>query len=150
MDSSSQLDDADLAAIAEYLKHQPGTAEHDRPLAASDPVVTAGAAIYADICSGCHKADGSGVPYLFPDIAHAPSVASRDPATLIRVVLQGANTVATNQEPTGPQMPAFGWQLSDAQVAAVATYIRNSWTHAAAAVSEHDVRSTRQALALER
>jgi mono/diheme cytochrome c family protein len=150
MDSSSQLQDADLAAIAEYLKHQPGTADHDRPLAASDPVMIAGAAIYADICSGCHKGDGSGVAYLFPDIAHAPSVASRDPTTLIRVVLQGANTVATEQEPTGPQMPPFGWQLSDTQVAAVTTYIRNSWTQAAPAVLERDVRSARQALMLER
>lgn len=150
MDSSSQLNDDDLAAVAEYLKHQPGSADHELPLTASDPLMTAGAAIYADTCSACHKGDGSGVPYLFPDIAHAPSVASRDPATLIRVVLQGASTVATDQEPTGPQMPAFGWQLSDAQVAAVTTYIRNSWTHAAPAVSEHDVRAARQALALER
>jgi mono/diheme cytochrome c family protein len=47
-------------------------------------------------------------------------------------------------------MPAFGWQLNDAQVAAVTTYIRNTWTHAAPAVSERDVRSTRQTLALER
>lgn len=150
MDSSSQLDDADLAAIAEYLKHQPGTAGGDRPLSASDPVMTAGAAIYADLCTACHKGDGSGVAYLFPDIAHAPSVASRDPATLIRVVLQGASTAATDREPTGPQMPAFGWQLTDAQVAAVTTYIRNSWTHAAPAVSAHEVRDARETLALER
>lgn len=150
MDSSSQLNDTDLAAIAEFLKHQAGSADRTRPLAADDPVMTAGEAIYADTCSACHKKDGSGVPYLFPDIAHAPSVAARDPATLIRVVLQGADTVATDQEPTGPQMPAYGWQLTDAQVAAVTTYVRNSWTHAAPAVTEHDVRSARQTLALER
>ncbi len=150
MDSSSQWTDADLQAMAEYLKGQPVERASGRPPPASDPLMTAGAAIYWDSCSACHKADGSGVPYLFPDLAHAPSVASREPTTLIRVVLQGANSAATDEEPTGPQMPAFGWQLTDAQVAAVTTYIRNSWSHAAPAVTEREVHSARASLALER
>lgn len=149
VDSSSQWTDADLEAIAEYLKAQPAQRDSVRPLSASSPIMTAGGAIYWDACSACHKADGSGVPYLFPDIADAPSVASRDATTLIRVVLQGAETAATNEEPTGPQMPAFAWQLTDAQVAAVTTYIRNTWSHAAPAVTEREVRSARASLALE-
>jgi mono/diheme cytochrome c family protein len=148
MDSSSRFHPDDLAAIAEYLKHQPGVGQTRHPLAAGDPVMTAGAAIFEDTCSACHKKDGEGVPYLFPDIAHAPSVGSSDPSSIIRVVLQGANTAATDQEPTGPQMPPFGWQLNDAQVAAVTTYVRNSWTHVAPVVSESDVRSARRSLSL--
>ena len=31
-------------------------------------------------------------------------------------------------------MPAFAWKLDDAQIAAVATYVRNSWGNAAPAV----------------
>jgi mono/diheme cytochrome c family protein len=150
VDSSSRWTEPDLQAIAEYLKGQPAPHETARPLAAGDPLMTAGAAIYWDACSACHKADGSGIPYLFPDIAHAPSVASREPTTLIRVVLQGAETAATDEEPTGPQMPAFGWQLTDAQVAAVVTYIRNSWSHAAPAVSAREVRAARASLARAR
>lgn len=149
MDSSSGWAGDDLAAIADYLKSLPAQHETSHAPAAGDPLVTAGAAIYADACSACHKADGSGVPYLFPDLAHAPSVAARDPSTLIRVVLQGAETAATDQEPTAPQMPAFGWQLTDAQVAAVTTYIRNSWSHAAPEVTESAVRAARASLALE-
>jgi mono/diheme cytochrome c family protein len=149
MDSSAQWTQEDLQAIAEYLKGLPAQHGSHRALPAEDPVVAAGAAIYWDACAGCHKADGSGVPYLFPDLAHAPSVASREPTTLIRVVLQGAETVATDAEPTAPQMPAFGWQLTDAQVAAVTTFIRNSWNHAAPAVTEREVRSARASLALE-
>ena len=149
MDSSSQWTAPDLQAIAEYLKALPGRGKSQRPMSAGDPVMTAGAAIYWDACSACHKADGSGVAYLFPDIARAPSIASRDPTTLIRVVLQGAETVGTNEEPTAPQMPAFGWQLTDAQIAAVTTYIRNSWSHAAPAVTAQEVGSARASLALE-
>jgi mono/diheme cytochrome c family protein len=61
------------------------------------------------------------------------------------VVIHGAQSVATAHEPTGPAMPAFGWQLSDAQIAAVATYIRNSWGHAAPAIEASAVQKARKA-----
>jgi mono/diheme cytochrome c family protein len=32
-------------------------------------------------------------------------------------------------------MPAFGWQLDDAQIAAVLTYVRNAWKTAGAQLS---------------
>jgi mono/diheme cytochrome c family protein len=59
---------------------------------------------------------------------------------------EAAQSVATDREPTGPAMPAFGWQLNDAQVAALATYVRNHWGKAPA-VSEGDVRKERASLA---
>jgi mono/diheme cytochrome c family protein len=65
---------------------------------------------------------------------------------MLRVVIRGAQSVATRDEPTGPAMPAFGWQLSDVQVAAVTTYIRNSWGHAAPAVTAAEVRNARTSL----
>ena len=43
-------------------------------------------------------------------------------------------------------MPSFGWQLKDDQVAAVLTYIRNSWGSAAPAVSADQVRDAREKL----
>ena len=77
-------------------------------------------------------------------------MASREPTTLIRVVLQGAQSVATDEEPTAPAMPAFGWQLTDAQVAAVTTYVSNSWNHAAATISERQVHEARESLGPDR
>jgi mono/diheme cytochrome c family protein len=44
-------------------------------------------------------------------------------------------------------MPSFGWQLTDLQVAALATYIRNSWGHAAPALTQGEVRRARDSLA---
>ena len=63
---------------------------------------------------------------------------------MLRVILQGAQTVSTDPEPTGPAMPAFGWQLDDAQIAAVATYVRDHFGKAPA-VSESDARTARTA-----
>jgi mono/diheme cytochrome c family protein len=43
-------------------------------------------------------------------------------------------------------MPSFAWQLSDPDVAAVVTYIRNAWGNAAPAVSADEVANMRQTL----
>jgi mono/diheme cytochrome c family protein len=145
--SSSRMSDDDLNAIATYLKDRPGQAREASHISVSDPRMVAGAAIYQDLCSACHQADGHGVPYLIPDLGASTAVASREPTTLIRVVLRGAQTVATQAEPTGPAMPAFGWQLTNAQVAAVTTYVRNSWGHVAPVATESEVRRARGSLA---
>jgi mono/diheme cytochrome c family protein len=42
-------------------------------------------------------------------------------------------------------MPQFSWILTDDQVAAVVTYIRNSWGNSAPPVSAGDVHKARQA-----
>jgi len=144
--SSSQMTDDDLRAIAEYLKTQPGQSAARAPKSTTDPDMVAGAAIYEDLCTACHATDGHGVPNLIPDIARSGSVASREPTTLLRVVLQGTPTVATSTEPTAPAMPGFGHRLNDVQVAAVTTYIRNSWGHRASAVTESEVRHARTRL----
>jgi hypothetical protein len=80
-------------------------------------------------------------------VAESSVARSDDPTSLIRIVLRGARSVATPAEPTGPGMPSFGWQLDDVQVAAVITYIRNSWNSAASTVDADAVRKSRSSLA---
>ena len=146
--SSTFMDDADLQAIALYLKGLPAKADNVAAAQPDGATMKLGAAIYADECSACHTPKGEGIAELFPALNGAPSVQSRGATSIIRVVLQGAKSVATVQAPTGPAMPAFGWMLSDAQIAAVATYIRNSWGNAAPSVNEADVRRDRARLGL--
>ena len=106
----------------------------------------AGQAIYVDNCAACHAAAGTGIPQLFSALKDSPSVLADDPVSVIRVVLQGAQSVATDSAPTGSSMPAHGWKLSDEQVAAVITYIRNSWGNVASAVSAGEVKNARRQL----
>jgi mono/diheme cytochrome c family protein len=144
--STSHMRDSDLKAIAIYLKDQPGQQEG----AADSPdqaTMKAGAQIYADECSGCHTGDGKGVPRIFPSLANSSEVQQNDPTSLLRVVLRGARSVGTNQAPTAPAMPAFSWVLNDDQVAAVLTYIRNSWNNAAPQVSAGQVGKARKSFA---
>lgn len=146
--SSSQMTDGDLTAIATYLKDLPGQTSSPAAVSASDPTMTAGGAIYADECSACHGMDGKGVPYLFPSLAGSPNVRSVDPVSLTRVLIEGARSVATANEPTGPGMPSFAWKLSDDQVAAVLTYIRNSWGASASPVDPRQVEQARARAAM--
>lgn len=147
--SSSRQSDEDLKAIALYLKDQgePGTGKQGTPLAANNPVMKAGKAIYSDNCAACHREDGRGVAELFPALRDAPAVRAVNPLSLIRVVVEGAKTASTDGAPTGPGMPSYAWQLSDDQIAAVLTYVRNSWGNAASAVSKSDVQSAKPVLA---
>ncbi len=146
--SSSRMNDTDLRAIATYLKSQNGDDDAaPAAIATDDSRMKAGAAIFHDTCSACHGLNGEGIPHLFPALAESPNVRSRNPATLIRIVLRGTRSVATPSEPTAPVMPAFAWQLNDDQIAAVLTYVRNAWAPAAPAVSADAVSDARRSLA---
>jgi mono/diheme cytochrome c family protein len=145
--STSHLTDADLRAIAVYLKDlPPGGSEATQPVSAQDPAMQRGQAIYNERCAACHTVAGVGIVGLFPRLSGAPLAQQSQAASLIRVVLEGSRAVATDGAPTGPAMPSFAWQLSDADVAAVVTYIRNAWGNAAPAVSVSEVANKRQTL----
>lgn len=105
-----------------------------------------GEAIYHERCAACHTVAGLGIVGLVPRLSGAPLVQQSQATSLIRVVLEGSRAVATDRAPTGPAMPSFAWQLSDADVAAVVTYIRNAWGNAASAVSASVVANMRQTL----
>jgi len=149
VDSTSHVLDADLRAIAVYLKSLPEREKAPKPVSDSHPSMRAGSAIFADQCAACHAPTGEGIANMFPALKGSSVIQSADPTNLIRIVLQGARSVATDAAPTAPAMPAFDWKLSDAEIAAVVTYIRNNWGNAADPVSESDVRRQRSALAEE-
>jgi mono/diheme cytochrome c family protein len=142
-DSTSHMPEADLRAMAAYLKDLPPHDKAPTPLAPTDPVMQSGEALYVDHCAACHAAAGTGVADLFPPLKGSPMAQSNDPASLLQIVLHGTQNVATDRAPTGPSMPSFGWKLSDAQVADVLTYIRNAWGNAASRVSAIAVKSAR-------
>jgi mono/diheme cytochrome c family protein len=145
--STSHLTDADLHAIAVYLKTlPPGGGVLPQPLSAQDPAMQQGQVIYNDQCAACHTVAGEGIVGLFPRLSGAPLVQQSQATSLVRVVLEGSRAVATDGAPTGPAMPAFAWKLSDPEVAAVVTYIRNAWGNAAPHVSASEVANMRQSL----
>jgi mono/diheme cytochrome c family protein len=143
VNSSSKMSDADVRAIATYLK--------DLPLGAPEPAVTpppqadmtAGAEVYAHACVACHETDGSGAPRIYPPLPGNALLQSADPSSTLRIILDGAQTVTTPRAPNPGSMPAYAKQLSDQQLADVTNYIRNSWGNAAPLVTPAQVRKAR-------
>lgn len=146
--STSRMTDADLRAIAVYLKDQPsrGVATAPVPLAAGIPSMRAGAAIFTDNCAACHGGNGRGVEGLIPSLTDNQIVLQHGAETLGRVVISGVRAMATDADPTAPGMPSFGWRLNDAQVADVLTYMRNTWGNAAPAVEAATISGMRTQL----
>lgn len=80
-------------------------------------LVTAGKQVYQANCMSCHQAEGQGIPGMFPAIAGS-DVATGSIDTHISTVMNGVE---------GTLMSQFSGALSDADIAAVITYQRNSF-----------------------
>jgi mono/diheme cytochrome c family protein len=92
--------------------------------------MTHGKDVYLARCAVCHKADGVGGTGGAPGLVANSRL--RDATNVIIQILNG-----------GEYMPAFAFVLSDGDVAAVATYIRNSWGNHDGAVNEAGVTKAR-------
>jgi mono/diheme cytochrome c family protein len=146
--STSKMAETDLKAIAVYLRERGSAgAPASAAVPASDPRMQVGEAIFVDTCSACHTRNGSGIEHMFPRLADNAIVRQSDPTTLVRIVLTGVRGAGTDAFPTSPAMPSFGYRLDDNQVAAVVTYIRNSWGNTAPAVDAGMVKALRSHVA---
>jgi len=78
-----------------------------------------GEKIYAANCVACHQADGKGNPAAKIKALDGSALVLNDPLNQIKTLLNGAANGA---------MPSWK-QLSDTELAAVATYIKNNWSN---------------------
>jgi len=118
---------------AVYVMSAMGEAEvPTAPVAEAGPVtpevLAAGKALFASNCAACHGANGEGAFGTklqgFARLSNGPAVA--------RTILAGMNS-----------MPGFAATLSDEQVAAISTFVRNSWGNEFGAVSAEQVKTVR-------
>ncbi|PFG72419.1 mono/diheme cytochrome c family protein [Pseudomonas poae] len=129
--STQFMEDADLAAIARYLKSLPGDPQRDgtpwQYVAADTRQDVPGAHTYATRCASCHGPDGKGQPEWMPPLAGATSALAKESASAINITLNGSQRVVAAGVPDAYRMPAFREQLSDAEIAQVLTYVRSTW-----------------------
>jgi mono/diheme cytochrome c family protein len=149
--SSQYLTAEDARATARYLKsiRSPSAAgtfaydgSTDRSLRAGD-ATRRGAMTYLDNCAACHRPDGRGYEGVFPPLAGNAAVEASNPTSVVSIILNGSSTPRTSQTPAQFAMPAFGWRLSDQEVADVATFVRSSWGNRAEATGEAEVNHLR-------
>jgi len=101
-----------------------------------------GEQVYQSYCIACHQKDGSGVPGAFPPLRETDCV-NGEKSVLISAVLNGLQgPIEVNGEPYNNVMTAHDF-LTDEEVAAVLTYVRNSFGNQASEVSAQEVADLR-------
>ena len=142
--STSKMSDSDIKAIAIYLKSLPAGAAEPQVSPPPPAQMAAGEKVYRSACIACHEADGSSAPRIYPPLPANANLQSADPASTIRIILDGAESITTPRAPNKGSMPAYAAKLSDQEIADVATYIRNAWGNAAPPVTAAEVAKARQ------
>ena len=138
--STQYLSDADLTAMATYLKSLPAN-EAPSAVAAAAPTDKA----YTQQCAACHLADGKGhAPYIAP-LAANPAVMDPDPSSLINITLNGSSRVVVDGMPDAYRMPQFRVLLKDDEVADIVSFIRASWGTKGGPVTADQVAQIRKA-----
>ena len=94
-------------------------------------------------CAPCHQTNGQGLAGAFPPLSGSEIVNDNDPSKMVYIILNGYD----ENEAYGP-MPGFATQLNDAEVAAIASYERNSWANNAAIVTAAQVKAIREMIKL--
>jgi mono/diheme cytochrome c family protein len=134
-----------------------GMAEKKTVLAATQPgaidnkILAAGKAIYSrdGYCVTCHQADGKGLEAAgFPPIAGSNWMLGSD-ERIIKIVLKGMyGPIEVNGKKYPGQVPMtpFEGMLKDDEVAAVITYVRNSFGNKAPAVTADKVKAVRASI----
>jgi mono/diheme cytochrome c family protein len=138
------MSDADLRAMALYLKDMPPSAPEGTASPPPPAQMANGERLYKGACIACHEADGSGAPRIYPPLPGNANLQSADPLSAIRIILDGAETITTPRAPNTGSMPPYAKKMSDQEIADVTTYIRNAWGNAAPALSADQVAKARR------
>lgn len=135
--STQHLTEQDLRAMVEYLAsitvRDNGKTEAPR---ARSGVLDRGAKIYEQQCVACHGDKGQGVPSIYPALAGNRAVLLDSPNNLVQIIRKGGFSPSTAGNPQPFGMPPFAQILSNDDIAAVTTFVRQSWGNSAPAVSE--------------
>jgi len=125
---------APYRSVADLQLYQPPTGGAD---------LARGKIVYENVCALCHNPDGNGKPNQAPSLAGSEWVLG-NPNRLVRIPLAGlAGPITVKGESWNLAMPAMGAAMSDDDLAAVLTYMRQSWGNKASEVTAEQVKTIR-------
>lgn len=132
LNSTQHWPEDELRAVAAHLATLPCPAEAPAPAPLSDERRMLGERLYTRHCADCHGAQGEGVAGVYPALAGNRSVNLGSATNLVQALRHGgfAPATAANPQPYG-MPPQF---LSDDEMAAVASWVRQAWGNRGQAV----------------
>lgn len=103
-----------------------------------------GALVFNANCVACHQASGKGLPGVFPPLDGSEWV-NGDERILANIVLHGVSgEISVMGQTYKGAMPPFA-QLSDAELAAVLSHVRSTWSNKSAAIAAELLEKERKA-----
>lgn len=141
---TSHLNDEDLSAVVTYLRELPvSPAPMPEFQWARQDVLRLGERVYEAHCAACHGPQGQGAESAYLPLAGNRAVRMSSAVNTVQAILSGGFAPTTAGQPQPFGMPPFRTLLSDEEVAAVASFIRQSWGNRASAVSALEVQRVR-------
>ena len=122
-----------LAYLSAYMSNTPPP--EPVQVASGDATAVDGQSVFMDNCTSCHQEDAMGIEETFPPLAANSDLFLAEDFPL-KVLLNGmTGEITVNDQVFEGEMPPFG-HLSDAEIAAVVNFLRNSFGNDALAHSE--------------
>tara|TARA_R100000027_G_scaffold9275_1_gene6666 strand:+ start:9089 stop:9802 length:714 start_codon:yes stop_codon:yes gene_type:complete len=134
---------AGFSAFVYDPNYDPSTAQQESTAPAFDPIAR-GERVFAQKCAQCHQSNGAGLPGTYPPLVDSAWVNDTRvvPSAILINGLVGPIEVK-GAVYDGSAMPAFGDLLSDRDIGAVLTYIRQAWGNQSGPISEEQVAEAR-------
>jgi mono/diheme cytochrome c family protein len=115
------------------------------PKSGPEMLIARGQSVYTTVCAPCHQPTGLGTPGQYPPLAG--SEWAQGPANrVIRIPLHGlSGPIQVNGQEINASMPniAVSLNLSDEDLAAILTYVRQAWGNKAPPITPAEVKSVR-------
>ena len=117
-------------------------AAHAAGTLTKDEQIKAGEQLFAGTCSVCHQAGGQGLAGVFPPLAKSDLLAAT-PSRITSIITHGlTGKVTVNGTEYNSVMPPMA-QLTDDEVANIATYVLNSWGNPGGRVTKEEAAKAR-------
>lgn len=144
INSTRHLSDADVHAMATYLNGLPANPGESKA-AANAETLQAGSTLYDVQCGTCHLPTGLGsqAEDSGARLAGSAVVQASNPAALINVILYGPQLPDPPLPQRWKRMEGFGEKLTDEEIAALASFLRNAWGNTGGEVTVDQVAKQR-------
>jgi len=143
LNSTRHLSEGDVRAMAVYLKSLPAR-EQPADGQVAPETLNAGSLLYSIHCGTCHLPTGLGSDTTGPSLVGSSVTLAPDPASLINITLHGPELPHTAPSPQWQarrwqMMGAYADKLTDDEVVALLSYVRNAWGNKAGEVTADHV-----------
>jgi nitrite reductase (NO-forming) len=107
-------------------------------------ILDKGKKVYDSYCFTCHQPNGQGLPGAFPPLAKSDYLTKNDKKTVIKSVVFGlSGPLVVNGQTYNSVMTPIPPNYTDEDIAAVLTYVYNSWGNPGGVITPEEVKAAK-------